>query len=125
MTVVYEYVANVISVYDGDTFRCDIDLGFGVELKNQCIRLLGLDTPEVRGVEREAGLEVRDFVRDKILDKTVLLRTHKDDKGKYGRWLAEVFYRHRGVVTASDSTNAMTNLNAELLELGMAEEMDA
>lgn len=119
----YEYMAKVISVYDGDTIRADIDLGFGVKLENQQIRLLGMDTPEVRGDERPEGLVVRDYVRAAILDKEIMLRTFKDSKGKYGRWLAEVYYRKDGVVVAADQLDSLTCLNDELVKLGMAEEI--
>lgn len=84
------YVAKVSSVYDGDTYTVDIYLGLGVWLHDQKIRLLGYDTPEVRGDSREAGLVSRDFVRDLMNGKTVILRTPNDQKGKYGRWLADV-----------------------------------
>ena len=87
----YEYRATVISVYDADTMRCDIDLGFGVWFKNQSIRWLKIDAWEVRGEEREGGLLARDRVRELLLGKEVILKTYKDDKGKYGRWLAEVY----------------------------------
>lgn len=87
----YNYQAKVLSVYDGDTIRCDIDLGFSVTLSNQSIRLYGIDTPEVRGEEREDGLKVRDIVRNLILGKNVILQTIKDTKGKYGRWLGKVY----------------------------------
>jgi micrococcal nuclease len=50
----YTYKAKVLSVYDGDSLRLDIDLGFKVVMQNQRVRLLGIDTPEVRGEEREA-----------------------------------------------------------------------
>lgn len=88
----YEYKAKVVSVYDGDTLRADIDLGFGVWIRNQSIRWLKIDTPELRGEERELGLAARDRVRELILDKHIILKTYKDDKGKYGRWLAEVYF---------------------------------
>lgn len=119
----YEYMAKVLSVYDGDTIRVDIDLGFGVQMKNQSIRLLGIDTPEVRGDERPDGLVARDFVREMILDKIIMLRTFKDKKGKYGRWLAEVYYRKEDVVVAADQLDSLTCMNDELLSLGLAEEM--
>lgn len=87
----FVYSAFVESVYDGDTITVNIDLGFGINFKNQKIRLLGIDTPELRGEERPEGLKVRDWLRDKIDSKLVILKTYKDSKGKYGRWLADVF----------------------------------
>ena len=42
----YEYKAKLIKVVDGDTVDVDIDLGFGVWMKKQRIRMYGIDTPE-------------------------------------------------------------------------------
>ena len=104
----YEYSAKVVKVYDGDTITVDIDLGFGVWLHKQKIRLVGIDTPEVRGEEKEEGLKSRDWLREKILDKQITLRTAKDRKGKYGRWLGSVILHS-------------TNINQEMISLGLAE----
>ena len=45
----YHYRAVVISVYDGDTCRMDIDLGLDIWQKNEKIRLVRINTPELRG----------------------------------------------------------------------------
>jgi micrococcal nuclease len=88
---VYEYRAYVRKVYDGDTITVDIDLGFNVVLHDQRIRLLKVKAPEVRGKDKEVGLATRDVLRQKIIGKWIRLRTEQDKKGKYGRWLAEVW----------------------------------
>ena len=44
----YEYRATIIRVVDGDTVDVDIDLGFGVWLKDERVRIMGIDTPESR-----------------------------------------------------------------------------
>ena len=54
------------------------------------LRLYGIDTPELRGPEREQGLVVRDILREKILDKEVEIHSYKDKQGKYGRYLATI-----------------------------------
>ena len=87
----FEYRAFVRKVYDGDTITCDIDLGFNMIMRNQKLRLYGINTPEVRGSSREEGLKVRDIVRSRISNKWIIVKTHRDKKGKYGRWLAEIF----------------------------------
>jgi len=87
----YEYRALITKVYDGDTLTADIDLGFGVILRKQKLRLRGINAPEVRGRQREDGLVTRDRLRDMVYNQTVIVRTHKDRKGKYGRWLADVY----------------------------------
>ena len=89
--IMYEYRAFVRKVYDGDTITCDIDLGFEILFKNQKLRLYGINTPEVRGPTRPEGLKVRDIVRSRISNKWVIIKTRKDKKGKYGRWIAEIY----------------------------------
>ena len=88
--IMYEYRAVVVSVYDGDTIKVDIDLGFGIWKKNETIRLWGIDAPEIRGEEREAGLKARDSLRRLILGEDVIIQTEKDEKGKYGRYIGRV-----------------------------------
>ena len=105
----FEYRAFVRRVYDGDTITVDIDLGFDVLMKNQKIRLLGINAPEIRGESRKSGLVSRDFLREKISGKWVVLKTKKDKKGKYGRWLGEVFLEEK-------------NINNLMLSEGMAKE---
>lgn len=87
----YIYEADVIEVYDGDTITVNIDLGFNTHLHKQKFRLLYIDAPELRGDDKEFGKQVRDIVRDMILGKKVILKTFNDSKGKYGRWLCEVW----------------------------------
>ena len=54
------------------------------------LRLYGIDTPELRGAEKEAGIVVRDLVREMILNKEVEIHSYKDKQGKYGRYLANI-----------------------------------
>lgn len=107
----YVYRARVRSIYDGDTWRVDIDCGFKMWLMNEPIRLAGIDTPEVRGEERPHGLIVRDFCRAEYLGKLIIVRTHRGHRGKYGRWIAEVFVD--GI-----------SVNELLVERGMARRVD-
>ena len=110
----HHYKAKVLDVYDGDTVRVEIDLGFGMSWKGSdgrgiSIRLYGLNTPEVRGSEREQGLISRDRLREQILDQYITLKTIKDKTGKYGRYL--------GILIKKDGTN----LNEWLISEGLAE----
>jgi len=87
----YTYDIVVQSVYDGDTIRADIDLGFTVWMRNQPLRLYGVNTPEVRGAERERGLTVRDAVRawiDEAAGQRMWINSIQDREGKFGRYLA-------------------------------------
>jgi micrococcal nuclease len=61
-------------------------------MKNEQIRLIGINAPEVRGIEREQGIIARDWLREKLPEgKSLVIQTAKDRKGKYGRWLATLF----------------------------------
>jgi len=108
----YTYNVIVTKIYDGDTITVDVDLGFGIWMKKQSIRLIGINTPEIRGDERERGLISRDALREKLEGETVTIRTYKDKKGKYGRWLAEVF-----ILDAMSEVN----INQWLINEGYAE----
>lgn len=87
----YTYNAKVKSVYDGDTIKVDIDLGFDVWLKDQTIRLYGINAPEVKGESKTEGLIARDRLRDLVLNKDIVLETIRDSKEKFGRWLGKLY----------------------------------
>ncbi|HDH27888.1 MAG TPA: nuclease [Euryarchaeota archaeon] len=79
----YKYQAVVKSVYDGDTCTVDIDLGLGTWVHGEKLRLYRINAPEVRGVERSLGLKSRDFLRSKIDDREIIIKTVKDKKGEW------------------------------------------
>ncbi len=91
----YEYRVEIDRVVDGDTVDVNIDLGFGTWLRKERIRLYGIDTPESRTrdlVEKKYGLMAKDFLVEMLShDGGIILRTKKDDKGKYGRILGELW----------------------------------
>ena len=90
----FEYQCKLIKVIDGDTIDIDIDLGFGVWLKNQRIRMYGIDTPESRTrdlEEKKYGLAAKAFLTEMLDDSHLILKTHKDERGKFGRILGEVW----------------------------------
>lgn len=90
-TQLYNYKAKIISVYDGDTVRMDISLGFNNWLLNQSVRLFGINTPEIRGSQKLDGLISRDRLRDLIDGKEIILESHKDKTGKFGRILGTIY----------------------------------
>ena len=87
----YNYRANVVGVYDGDSVTLDIDLGLGIWSKRQKCRLLGIDTPELRGLERTDGLKSKQRLCELILGKQIAVETARDKTGKYGRWLVTIW----------------------------------
>jgi micrococcal nuclease len=105
----FVYKINVLSVYDGDTITCDINLGFNVVLKNQKIRLYGINSPEIRGGRdpstgivnidtKKKAIESRDYLKNKILNNNDLyLKTINDKKDKYGRWLGIIYLNNENI----------------------------
>lgn len=84
-TDMYQYVATVENVVDGDTLDVVIDLGFKISSK-QRLRLARVDTPE----RTQPGYAAAgDFVREMVLNKTVTVHTEKVTK--YGYYLAEIY----------------------------------
>jgi len=92
----YHYRAIVVGVYDGDTINVNIDLGLSTWINNEKLRLARINAPELKGKERPKGLKSRDFLRDLLMNKKVIIQTIKDRKEKYGRYLAEVWLEENG-----------------------------
>jgi endonuclease YncB( thermonuclease family) len=85
-------VSKVINVYDGDTFRVNIDSLPPIVGKNIAIRVNGVDTPEIRGkcqYEKNLALKARDFVRDRLANAKEIKLTNLQ-RGKYFRVVANV-----------------------------------
>ena len=89
----YEYRCKVTRVVDGDTVDVDIDLGFGVWMHKQRIRLHGIDTPESRTRdldEKKYGLIAKEHIKSFMpVGSMQTLVTVKDKAGKYGRILGK------------------------------------
>ena len=115
-TNLYHYKAFVSSVYDGDTCTVDIDLGLGTWIRGEKIRLYRINAPEIRGEEREAGLRSRDFLRSQIAEKDIIIQSVKDRKGKYGRYLAEIWLMNEN--------EDFININDLIVSEGFAEYKD-
>ena len=99
----YEYKAKILRVVDGDTVDVDIDLGFGVWLRNERVRIMGIDTPESRTrdkQEKKFGLLAKERLKELLpKGKDSVLRTQidkdgEDAKGKFGRILGNFVYGH-------------------------------
>lgn len=92
----YEYRVKVLKVVDGDTVDVDIDLGFGVWIRGERVRIMGIDTPESRTaneVEKLFGLAAKKRLEE-LLGEYSVLRTQvakdgTDMKGKFGRILGD------------------------------------
>ena len=101
----------VTRVIDGDTVDAEIDLGFNT-WRHVRLRLARINAPEKRGSSREKGKAATKWLTDVIEDEWLLVRTiatqkGPDKKGKYGRYLVEIFKDGK-------------NINDELVSAGHA-----
>ena len=133
----FEYSARILRCVDSDTVDALVDLGMNVHVKER-LRFLGVNCPETFGVRKDsdeyrAGIETKKWLisqlqpewDDAIVDlfakgkaifdggnlPEVRIRTHKDKKGKYGRYLAEV--------SVGDDTES---INTKLIHMGFGAE---
>ena len=90
----YEYKCKILRVVDGDTVDVDIDLGFGIWLHKERVRIMGIDTPESRTsdkVEKVFGLAAKERLNSLLGEKAILetkvSKKGEDMKGKFGRVL--------------------------------------
>jgi len=94
-TFAYEDVkiSKVISVYDGDTIRVNIDSFPDIIGKNISIRLKGIDAPEIKGkCQKEIDLAImaRDYLRNAI-NKSNQIELRNIKRGKYFRIVGELY----------------------------------
>jgi len=94
----YEYKCKILRVVDGDTVDIDIDLGFGVWLHKERVRMMGIDTPESRTrdeTEKAFGLASKNRLKELLpigsiqVLKTEIDKSGEDKKGKFGRILGD------------------------------------
>ena len=90
------YEVELLKVVDGDTVDVNINLGFGVWLRDERVRIMGIDTPESRTsdkVEKVFGLAAKHRLKELLHEGAVLITTEdnsgEDMKGKFGRILGD------------------------------------
>ena len=92
----HEYNVNILKVVDGDTVDVDIDLGFGVWLRNERVRIVGIDCPESRTsdkIEKIFGEAAKQRLTSLLSSEAVLMsqvsKMGENMKGKFGRILGD------------------------------------
>ena len=92
----HEYKVNILKVVDGDTVDVDIDLGFGVWLRNERVRVMGIDTPESRTsdkIEKVFGEAAKQRLTSLLSSEAILMsqvsKMGENMKGKFGRILGD------------------------------------
>ncbi len=133
------YDVRLKGIYDADTQTFDFLLGMGVVLRDQTVRLWGIDAWELRGPEKPKGVEALAYARGVLFKdeggalkpRPIVVRTYDDRRGKYGRWLVEVFvqtgfrpaFTDRGG-NEQPARMEWVNLNKALVDNGHAEVVD-
>jgi endonuclease YncB( thermonuclease family) len=112
----YLYRCKLDRVIDGDTVDLNIDLGFKTWTYKR-IRLIGIDTPELRGGTAESKAEAR-IAKRRVEDLFAeadesFVQTQWDSKGKYGRTLGWLYVL---------KDEQVTNINILLLQENLAVE---
>ena len=102
----YEYKVNILKVVDGDTVDVDIDLGFGCWLRNERVRIMGIDTPESRTsdkIEKVFGEAAKQRLTSLLSSEATLIsqvsKMGENMKGKFGRILGDFKTINDQVVT--------------------------
>lgn len=89
----YTYRGEIVRVIDGDTVVADIDLGFNVWLRDEHLRLVGIDAPERGSRDAEAATRA---LRSRVDGRSVYLCTRKmktqdrEARGSFGRYLVTI-----------------------------------
>jgi micrococcal nuclease len=98
-----EYDVKVLKVVDGDTVDVDINLGFGIVLTDERVRIMGIDTPESRTsdkVEDIFGEASKARLKELMKNGARLITTEdkhgEDMKGKFGRVLGDFYVELNG-----------------------------
>ena len=94
----YTYKCKILRVVDGDTVDIDIDLGFGMWMHKERVRMMGIDTPESRTsdkLEKKFGIASKEKLKEMLPEgysqilKTEIDKSGEDAKGKFGRILGD------------------------------------
>lgn len=82
---------SIASVYDGDTFKINLNCSLAVYCEKVPVRVLGVDTPEIKGQterEKELAQQAKEFTK-KFLEKGPI-RLSNCGRDKYFRLLCDV-----------------------------------
>lgn len=83
----------IVEVYDGDTFKIDLPGMHALFGDNLSIRVLGIDTPEMKGTSdqiKALAMQAREITEKALLGGTKI-ELRNAERGKYFRVVAEVW----------------------------------
>jgi len=107
-------------IYDGDTYRLDIDQGFRMRMEGAKVRLADIDCPSIKGDERPQGLAARDRVRELLAPDraSIVVMPRAGDPQKYGRYLVDLHFTP--YPPAGEASDDWHDLGAVLIAEGHA-----
>lgn len=102
--MLFEYRAKVLRVVDGDTLYLSVDLGLETTRILE-VRLYGINCPEMHDIPVGpwAKTYTEEWVAEHAEDGWLLLKTIKDKREKYGRYLALIFSGNGEGICLNDS----------------------
>ena len=109
----YTYKAELLSVIDGDTLELEIDVGFDIQT-TIVARLEQINAPEI---DTAAGRRARNYIARKLRGTNLVVETKR--RGKYGRYLAKVFY-HRTRKDYREILQYGSLINDDMIQAGHA-----
>jgi endonuclease YncB( thermonuclease family) len=113
----HTYFARLDRVFDGDTIRVTLDLGFGV-YHQEILRLAKINAPEAKTAEGKKSSEaLKKILKDVLF---LIVKTNKTDI--YGRYVADVFFSETGEENPQKIADGGIYLSQLLLDLGVVEE---
>ena len=124
----FEYYAELKRIIDGDTVDLEVDLGFNVTVSER-FRLAYINTPEIRtkdNEEKRRGMEAKNALTTMLAEaRRIKIRTDKDRKGKFGRWIATIYVTDR--LPGPDGEYGIHDwfeVNTALVSMGHAQYID-
>lgn len=115
----YEYKAAVLDIHDGDTIRVDIDLGCDTH-ERMTLRLMGINAPEL---STASGPAARDHLASLLgfpANTALVIRTVKDRREKYGRYLAYLWRADEGTFGPNSFVTTVPSVNDRMVTDGFA-----
>ena len=105
-------LCKIIDIYDGDTFTIVTKLHNNEPYSVYKLRLYGFDAPEVkplkslpnRELHKEAGIHLRDMLRDCLPNGTIVYVDFKNEE-KYGRLMGEVYTIKKNIFNITKNMN--------------------
>lgn len=86
----WTFGARLVRVIDGDTVILEVDTGFATR-REERIRLLGIDAPEVVGADKAKGMAAKIALQDRLFGRQLLVVTEMEKVDGFRRYLGAIW----------------------------------